>query len=244
MPENEDNRSPEEITAMIGKIEADTIKAQAEAAQAKALARKANAEADTAEVTANEHLLQEAQRKASDAQNHVYRFNTDVNSSAVDACIHRLSEWSRIDPNCDIEVVFNSPGGSIIDGFALFDHLLALRYAGHRVTTGTIGEAASMAGVLVQAGDVRWCGSQSWYLIHRAAFGNIGKTFEMEDQVKWVKRIEDRIVNIFTARSKLTDKVLRKEWERKDWWLDADQCLDLGIVDEVRGVKITVPQTV
>ena len=73
-------------------------------------------------------------------------------------------------------------------------------------------------------------------MIHRAAFGAIGKTYEIEDEVKLVKRIEDRIVDIFTKRSKLTRLKIKRNWDRKDWWIDADECIQLGLVDEIRGM--------
>ena len=75
-------------------------------------------------------------------------------------------------------------------------------------------------------------------MIHRAAFGAIGKTYEVEDEVKLVKRIEDRIVEIFTKRSKLTKMKIKRNWDRKDWWIDADESLSAGLVDEVRGEMI------
>ena len=96
--------------------------------------------------------------------------------------------------------------------------------------------AASMAGVLLQAGDVRWLGHQSWLMIHRAAFGAIGKTYEVEDEVRFIKRIEDRIVDIFTSRSKLTKNKIRRNWDRKDWWIDADESLELKLIDEIRSI--------
>ena len=148
----------------------------------------------------------------------------------------RLTEWHRINPKCDIEIIFSSPGGSIIDGFELFDHIQYLRYEGHHITTGSLGYAASMAGVLLQAGDVRWIGHQAWMMIHRAAFGAWGKTFEVEDEVKFVKRIEERILDIFTSRSNLTRNRIKRNWDRKDWWISADEALELKLVDEVRAV--------
>ena len=148
----------------------------------------------------------------------------------------KLTQWHRKDPECAIEVIFSSPGGSIIDGFELFDFLQDLRAQGHHITTGSLGMAASMAGVLLQAGDSRWIGHQSWMMIHRAAFGAIGKTYEIEDEVELVKRIEDRILDIFSSRSKLSQSQLRKNWDRKDWWIDADECLVLGLVDEIRAM--------
>ena len=118
----------------------------------------------------------------------------------------------------------------------LFDFLQSLRYQGHTVTTGSLGYAASMAGILLQAGDKRWIGQQAWMMIHRAAFGAYGKTFEVEDEVKLVKRIEERILNIFTSRSKLTKQKLKKNWDRKDWWIDADECKKLGLVDNIKAM--------
>ena len=76
-----------------------------------------------------------------------------------------------------------------------------MRNRGHKVTTGSLGMAASMAGILLQAGGVRWIGHQAWMMIHRAAFGAIGKTYEVEDEVKLVKRIEERCLDIFVSRS-------------------------------------------
>jgi len=148
----------------------------------------------------------------------------------------RLTEWSRLDPKCDIEIIFSSPGGSIIDGFELFDHIQHLRNKGHHVTTGTLGMAASMAGILLQAGDTRWVGHQAWIMIHRAAFGAYGKTYEVEDEVEFVKRIEERILDIFTSRTKLTKQKIKRNWDRKDWWISADEAIELHLVDEIRAM--------
>ena len=99
------------------------------------------------------------------------------------------------------------------DGFELFDFIQELRAKGHKVTTGSLGMAASMAGILLMAGDVRWIGHQSWMMIHRAAFGAYGKTYEIEDEVKFVRRIEERILDIFTHRSKLTKSKIKRNWD-------------------------------
>ena len=175
-------------------------------------------------------------RMSDDENNHLYRFDGAVSKSSVLRCMKKLTEWSRLSPECDMEIVFSSPGGSIIDGFELFDFIQELRSRGHKITTGSLGMAASMAGILLMAGDVRWIGHQCWMMIHRAAFGAIGKTYEVEDEVKLVKRIEERCLDIFVSRSKLTKQKIKRNWDRKDWWIDADECLDLGLVDEIRGV--------
>jgi len=172
--------------------------------------------------------------KAADDYHFIYRFYGAVTNASVSTCIDRLTEWHRLSPGQDIEIIFNSPGGSVVDGFELFDFIVGLREAGHRVTTGCTGIAASMAGILVQAGTHRWMSAESWYMIHRTAFGAIGKTFEIEDTVEWIKRIEARIKKIFASRSDLTEAKIKRNWERKDWWIDSDEALELGLVDEVR----------
>ena len=179
--------------------------------------------------------LEEANLKgAKDSKNYLYRFNTKVSADSVKECMETLTEWHRLDPECDIEIIFSSPGGSIIDGFELFDFLQDLRYKGHHLTTGTLGYAASMAGILLQAGDVRWVGQQAWVMIHRAAFGAWGKTYEIEDEVKFINRIEERILDIFTSRSNLTKNKIKRNWDRKDWWISADEALEMDLVDEIR----------
>ena len=91
-----------------------------------------------------------------------------------------------------------------------------------------------MAGVLLQAGDVRWVGQQAWVMIHRAAFGAWGKTYEIEDEVKFIQRIEERILGIFTSRSNLSKTKIKRNWDRKDWWISADEAMEMGLVDEIR----------
>jgi len=107
------------------------------------------------------------------------------------------------------------------------------------------GMAASMAGILLQSASHRVVGREAWVLIHRAAFGAMGKSFEIEDRVEWVKRVEQRIIDIFaeraaqakeagTAEAPLTRAKIKKNWERKDWWLTSEECIRYGVADEIR----------
>tara|TARA_Y100000593_G_scaffold94174_1_gene192004 strand:- start:15657 stop:16406 length:750 start_codon:yes stop_codon:yes gene_type:complete len=225
----ERNRSKAEIEADIRKVEAEVRQIEAEA-------RKLEAEAARAEIDYEDAATARDKRLATDEENFLFRFSRDVNEASVAGCMTKLTQWHRRSPKCDIEIVFSSPGGSIIDGFELFDFIQDLRNNGHKITTGSLGMAASMAGILLQAGDVRWIGHQAWMMIHRAAFGAIGKTYEVEDEVRLVKRIEDRCLDIFISRSKLTKQKIKRNWDRKDWWIDADECLELGLVDEIKAM--------
>lgn len=231
-PTTNRSHSPEEAAKLIA--EADAASAAAEKARAEA--RKASADARRAELELGKAFRAEAAELSKDEHHHVYRFIGTVTTASVAACISKLNEWHRQQPGCDIEIVFTSPGGSVIDGFVLFDYVRGLSAAGHTVTVGVLGIAASMAGILLQMGDHRWVGREGWIMIHRAAFGAQGKTFEIEDEVEWVRRVEARILDIFVTRSGglLTAAKIKRNWDRKDWWLASDQALALGIVDEVR----------
>lgn len=170
---------------------------------------------------------------AKDEHHRVYVFDKPVGEGSVTTCIHKLAEWSRNDPGCDVEIIFNSPGGSVIDGMALYDYICQVKRKGHKVTTNTLGMAASMAGILLQAGDVRQMGSESWLLIHEASFGAGGSMGQVEDTVEWIKAIQERILRIFAARSNLTARQIQNRWKRRNWWLSSNEALKFGFIDEI-----------
>ena len=237
------------------KLDAEALAAVELAALNKANAVKALAESEKlvaetrgADIAAryNEHVeavaaldrqnreYDERKRRATDEYHHVYVFKESVSAASVANCEARLREWMRNDPECDIEINFNSPGGSVIDGMALWDFIQQVRARGHNVTTSTIGYAASMAGILLQAGDVRIMGAESWLMIHEISFGASGKIGEIEDTVEWVKKIQERVVKIFASRSTMTAAYIRKNWTRRDWWISSDEALKLGLIDKIR----------
>lgn len=223
----------------------EDLKFQAEAEQARAEARYHNARATEAEYAAEAKSLNMEQTrfnhsvwKSSDALNRTYRFSSSVGPKSVSECQDSLLYWHRQDKSAPVEIIFNSPGGSIFDGMALYDFIHDLRAAGTPVTTGTFGMAASMAGILLQAGDHRWMSPQSWLLIHRASFGAGGSTFDVEDQLELIHKIEGRILDIFHTRSggKADREMIRENWKRKDWWLTPEEAMSFNLVDSLRGV--------
>lgn len=167
---------------------------------------------------------------------HTFHFFGGVDKGSVQPCIERLNMWHQMDPGCDMTIVFNSPGGSVIDGMALFDFIRFMRDKGHKITIIALGYAASMAGILLQAGDVRVMAKGSWLLIHEVAFSASGKIGEIEDQYRFGEKLKEQAAKIFIERSggKLTREVLDANWTRKDWWLSSDESLALGLIDEIR----------
>ncbi len=223
----------------VGKFPKEVIpalkrKLNAEADHAEAEAQIARAQAAAAEIGQRDLERKESDYLAGNKFHKVYAFNEVVGASSVGACISQLNIWSRTDPGCDIEIIFNSPGGSVIDGMALYDYFQMLKRKGHKLTTATFGMAASMAGILLQAGDVRVIGAESYILIHEISTGAIGKIGELEDVVEFTKKIQRRVLKIFADRSNKPVSYFEKHWRRIDWWLDSSEALKIGLVDEVR----------
>ena len=225
-----------ETMATIRKLNAEAYQAEQEARLAASRSSKAEKSDLIAEVQLGNSMDLHRRMQADDFYHHIFRFGGEVNGTRVGECMSQLTEWHRLDPSKGVEIIFHSPGGSIEHGLALYDFLQDLRATGTKVTTGTFGMAASMAGVLLQAGDERWASPNSWLLLHRASFGAFGSAYEVEDQVELVKRMEERLVKILTERSTLTPEVVTDKWARRDWWLTGEEALKLGLVDKLRGV--------
>ena len=257
MPKSESNDSPtrphsewteREVDAFVDTLNANAEKARAEAEAAlltaKAAARKNIAEAKVAEVglvklkhDADREDEKRAEEKTANKYHHTYLFDTQVSDSTVKACIKQLATWTRLaadDEAVTVELLINSPGGDVVEGFALMDYLSSMEAEGHVVNTTAYGMAASMGGVLLQAGARRAMGKNSVLLIHEAQFGAVGSYGEVEDRVKLVNIFHERILALFADRSKVSKAFIKKNWNRKDWWLDADTSLQHGFIDEIR----------
>ena len=91
-----------------------------------------------------------------------------------------------------------------------------------------------LGGVLLQVGKTRAMGSNALLLIHEASFGVSGQFGKIEDQVKMVELMHDRILSLFAERSNLSKATISRRWRRRDWWIDSNDCLKHGFVDEVR----------
>lgn len=232
--------------AEIAKLEADAARSLAEAEQAKAEAKNVLALARGAKLTADREALslaserrKEAAYLAGDCEHRVYRFNGDVEEKSVDKAIDVLNRWDRLTPECNITIYFNSPGGSVTDGMALYDEIRRLGKT-HKVTTIASGMAASMGGVLLQSGTKRVMAKEAWLLIHSpsaVAFGSMG---ELKDRTGWIEKVNEQIVDIFYTRSKETNApkklgriAIAKRFDRKDWWVGSELALAHGFVDEV-----------
>jgi ATP-dependent Clp endopeptidase proteolytic subunit ClpP len=156
-----------------------------------------------------------------------------IYGSSVGEWIDILEHWERRDPESRILVRVNSPGGSIMDGFALFDTLKRLQRKGHYIVTHGTGMVASMATIIMQAGDERILDENAQFMIHEAAAMIAGKTSERKDYEKLVTRLENRLVNILAERSTLTPAQIKRRIAKTDDWMTAEEALRHGFVDRV-----------
>lgn len=202
-----------------------TLKLEAEAAAYAAEARKSTLEGDEIELRLSGHL-------AHPLNNRTYNFWGMVNGKTAGDCVFQTGIWARqsSDP---IKIIFNSPGGNVIDGLALYDYIKELQGSGIQINTHSIGMAASMGGILLQAGGVRSMGANAYLLIHEVSAGAGGKMTDLEDEIEFLKRLQDRLVNILGERSTMTTRQIKTRWKRKDWWLGAAEALELGFIDEI-----------
>jgi ATP-dependent Clp endopeptidase proteolytic subunit ClpP len=195
--------------------------------------RQASAEADIAEFDRASRFDIERDRQVKPGRiRHLY-INDAIQGMMVDTWIDALNHWSLRDPGQPIEITINSPGGSVLDGLAIYDTILRLRRKGHHVTTRGTGLIASMATILMQAGDERILDANSWFMVHEVSAGARGTSSDMEEQVAFVKRLNDRLHGILAERSTLSKKQILNRTKKKDDWLSAEEAVALGFADKV-----------
>ena len=210
-----------------------TTKAELERAVLVAEARKYNAEAEVAEFEARSAARSEQSNLANEGNHRIYHFIGQVNDKSVWDCTQQVGRWARRAPQEPITIIFNSPGGGVIAGLALFDQILDWRKQGHHVTTIVRGYAASMGSILLQAGDDRVVGPSAWVMIHEVSSGSIGKVSDQEEDLETTKRMQDQLAEILASRSHLSKEQIKRKWRKKDVWLTAEQTIELGLADRI-----------
>lgn len=236
-----------ESEAAVNVAELDSQAALAEIAEKEALAELRTAEANAREAEYNAVIARvnhdatlraEGFTLASDHYHHEYIFDQRVDEKSVDKALQQLEVWHRQDAKCPMTIRIRSGGGEAMAGMHLFDELSAYSLRGggtHEVKIKVRGYAASMAGILVQAADVRLMGPQAYLMIHEVASGAVGKVGELKTEVKFLELMCAKVVDIFLERSKgkVTREEFERNWQNIDWWLDANESLRLGFVDGI-----------
>ncbi len=135
------------------------------------------------------------------------------------------------DPDKDIQLYINSPGGSVTAGMAIYD---TMQYIKPDVSTICLGQAASMGAVLVAAGkkDKRFALPYSRFLLHQPMGGIQGQASDIEIQAREIVRIGEMIDEILVRHTGQPIDIIRRDSDR-DFFMGADEARTYGIVDEV-----------
>ncbi|KKM09042.1 Clp protease [Clostridiales bacterium PH28_bin88] len=139
------------------------------------------------------------------------------------------------DPDKDIHLYINSPGGSITAGMAIFD---TMQYLRADVSTICIGLAASMGAFLLAAGakGKRFALPHSEIMIHQPMGGTQGQAVDIEIHTKRILKIRDELNEILAERTGQPLDRIRKDTDR-DYFMSPGEAKDYGIIDEVMKKK-------
>lgn len=135
------------------------------------------------------------------------------------------------DPDKDISIYINSPGGSVTSGLAIYD---TMRFVRPDITTICIGQAASMAAVLLAAGapGKRFALPNSRVLIHQPLGAFQGQATDIDIQAREILRIRQRLNEILVQHTGQTYEKIERDTER-DCIMTGAQAVEYGILDQV-----------
>lgn len=157
----------------------------------------------------------------------------EVHDQMANLIVAQLLYLESENPEKDISLYINSPGGSVTAGMAIYD---AMQFIQPDVTTIVMGQACSMGSLLAQAGakGKRLMLPNARHMIHQPSGGARGQATDMEIQVREILEMKRNLTSIYVkhnSRGK-TFEELAKDMER-DFFMSATQALDYGLVDQV-----------
>lgn len=156
---------------------------------------------------------------------------TPINDDVSNLIVAQLLFLESEDPEKDIYMYVNSPGGQVTSGMAIYD---TMQFVRPDVSTICIGQAASMGAVLLAAGakGKRFCLPHARVMIHQPLGGAQGQAAEIEIQAREILRVREELNNILVKHTGQSMKRIEKDTDR-DMFMTSKQALEYGIVDEV-----------
>jgi len=155
----------------------------------------------------------------------------EVTDSIADVIVAELLFLESEDPNKDIHLYINSPGGSVTAGLAIYD---TMRYVKCDVSTICVGLAASMGSFLLSGGakGKRFALPNSEILIHQPSGGTQGQASDMKIAADEIIKTRARLNRILSENSGQPLEVIERDTER-DHWMTAEEAKAYGLIDEV-----------
>ena len=154
-----------------------------------------------------------------------------IDDQLANSVIAQLLFLEAQDPEKDIYLYINSPGGSVTAGMAIYD---TMRFINADVQTIVIGMAASMASVLLAAGEKgkRWALPNSEVMIHQPLGGAQGQATEIEIAARHILKTKERLNQILSDLTGQPLEVIEQDTDR-DNFKDADEALEYGLIDGI-----------
>ena len=155
----------------------------------------------------------------------------EVNSTTASLIVAQLMFLEAEDPEKDIHFYINSPGGSVTDGFAIYD---TMNYVKCDVATYCMGMAASMGAFLLAGGTKgkRYALPNAEIMIHQPLGGAKGQATEIEIAAKQILATKQRLNRILSENTGKPIDVIAADTER-DNWKTADEALEYGLIDHI-----------
>lgn len=155
----------------------------------------------------------------------------EINDQTAKLVIAQLLFLDSEDPDRDIHLYINSPGGVVTSGLAIYDTMQLIK---PDVCTICIGQAASMAAVLLAAGapGKRTALPHSRIMIHQPWGGFQGKASEIEIQAREMAKMKAQILDILSKHTGKTIKKIEKDIEL-DYFLDSQSAIEYGLIDKI-----------
>ena len=156
---------------------------------------------------------------------------TGINDQVANAIIAQLLFLDREDPERDINLYINSPGGVITAGLAIYDTMQLIR---PDVSTICVGMAASMGTVLLSGGakGKRYALPNSTIHMHQALGGAQGQASDIEIAAREIIRMQDKIRNIISEHTGQSYEKIARDTDR-DFYMSSEQAEEYGIIDVV-----------
>lgn len=158
-----------------------------------------------------------------------------VNHVTASLIVAQMLFLEAEDPTKDILFYINSPGGSVTEGFAIYD---TMQYVKADVSTICVGMAASMGAFLLAAGAKRkrFALPNSEIMIHQPLGGTRGPATDIKIHTDWLLKIKSRINRILSERTGQPLEKIEQDTER-DFFMSSDEAKEYGIVDEILAAR-------
>lgn len=155
----------------------------------------------------------------------------EIDDDVANSVVAQMLFLEMEDPDADIQLYINSPGGVITSGMAIYD---TMRYLKCEVSTLCIGMAASMGAFLLAAGakGKRRALPHAEIMIHQPSGGTRGQATDIEIQAEQILRVKKTMNKLLAEHTGQPLKTIERDVER-DHYMTADQALSYGIIDEI-----------